>query len=146
VTIVVSPSAREDLKQAYQQIKQDNPEAADRVLARIIEVIACLPRAPLSGEKCDFEMADEFTRGRFRRTESITARAPTCWRSCACTTRRAVRLNNSKANPNANMTPPSRQETLLDTVSREEARLAGLETGIGAGQSSDRTLKSTRPI
>jgi len=42
VTIVVSPPAREDLKQAYQQIKQDNPEAADRVLARINEVIGML--------------------------------------------------------------------------------------------------------
>ena len=90
MTIVVSPPAREDLKQAYQQIKQDNPEAADRVLARINEVIGMLTSGSgLRGEKCDFEMAGEFTRGRSRRTESITARAPTCLRSCACTTRRA---------------------------------------------------------
>jgi plasmid stabilization system protein ParE len=39
VTIIVSPAAREDLKQAYQQIAQDKPEAADRMLARITEVI-----------------------------------------------------------------------------------------------------------
>lgn len=42
MTIVVSPPAREDLKQAYQQMTQDNPAAADRMLARIVEVIGML--------------------------------------------------------------------------------------------------------
>jgi ParE-like toxin of type II ParDE toxin-antitoxin system len=42
VRIVVSPPTLEDLKQAYQQITQDNPKAADRMLTRIIEVIGML--------------------------------------------------------------------------------------------------------
>jgi plasmid stabilization system protein ParE len=51
VTIVVSPPAREDLKRAYQQIKQDNPKAADRVLARIIEVIGLLASGSVEGRE-----------------------------------------------------------------------------------------------
>ena len=42
MTIVVSPRAREDLAQAYRRIAKDNPEAADRVLARLVEVIGML--------------------------------------------------------------------------------------------------------
>ena len=46
MTIIVSPQAREDLNQAYQQIARDSPEAADRVLARIVEVIGMLASTP----------------------------------------------------------------------------------------------------
>ena len=42
MTIVVSLRAREDLAQAYRRIAEDNPEAADRVLARLVEVIGML--------------------------------------------------------------------------------------------------------
>ena len=49
--IVVSPPAREDLKQAYQQITQDNPKAADRMLARIIEVIGMLASGSVEGRE-----------------------------------------------------------------------------------------------
>ena len=51
MTIVVSPPAREDLKQAYQQITQDHPEAADRMLARIIEVIGMLASGSVEGRE-----------------------------------------------------------------------------------------------
>ena len=51
MTIVVSPQAQEDLKQAYQQIAQDNPEAADRVLARIVEVIGTLASGGVEGRE-----------------------------------------------------------------------------------------------
>lgn len=43
MTIVVSPQAQEDLNEAYQHIAQDNPEATDRMLARIVEVIGKMP-------------------------------------------------------------------------------------------------------
>ena len=49
--IVVSPPAREDLKQAYQQITEDNPKAADRMLARIIEVIGMLASGSVEGRE-----------------------------------------------------------------------------------------------
>ena len=42
MTVVLSPQAQAELRQAYEQIAQDNPEAADRVLARIVEVIGML--------------------------------------------------------------------------------------------------------
>ncbi|MBI2155445.1 MAG: type II toxin-antitoxin system RelE/ParE family toxin [Candidatus Rokubacteria bacterium] len=51
MTIIVSPAAREDLKQAYQQIAQDKPEAADRMLARITEVIGMLASGNVRGRK-----------------------------------------------------------------------------------------------
>ncbi|MFQ5990405.1 MAG: type II toxin-antitoxin system RelE/ParE family toxin [Candidatus Methylomirabilales bacterium] len=51
MTIVVSPQAQEDLRQAYQQIAQDNREAADRVLARIVEVIGMLASGVVEGRE-----------------------------------------------------------------------------------------------
>lgn len=39
MTIVVAPQAREDLREAYDYIHKDNPNAAARVLAHIVEVI-----------------------------------------------------------------------------------------------------------
>jgi plasmid stabilization system protein ParE len=51
VTIIVSPAAREDLKQAYQQIAHDKPEAADRMLARITEVIGMLAAGNVQGRE-----------------------------------------------------------------------------------------------
>ena len=51
MTIVVSPPARDDLKQAYDRIAQDNPEAADRVLARIVDVIGTLASGGVEGRE-----------------------------------------------------------------------------------------------
>ncbi|MDP1948267.1 MAG: type II toxin-antitoxin system RelE/ParE family toxin [Nitrospirota bacterium] len=42
MTIVVSPQAGRDLREAYEYILKDNPIAADRVLAHIVEVIGML--------------------------------------------------------------------------------------------------------
>ena len=42
MTIVVSPQACEDLRKAYDYIRKDNPNAAARVLAHIVEVIGML--------------------------------------------------------------------------------------------------------
>ena len=49
MTIVVSPRAREDPAQAYRRIAEDNPEAADRVLARLVEVIGMLASGAVEG-------------------------------------------------------------------------------------------------
>ena len=49
MTITVSPQAREDLKQAYQRIAQDHPEAAERLLVRIVEVIGMLASGQVEG-------------------------------------------------------------------------------------------------
>ncbi len=49
--IVVAPKAREDLKQAYEYIKQDNPEAARRVLGRLLEVIGMLASGNVEGRE-----------------------------------------------------------------------------------------------
>jgi len=51
MTIVVSPKARDDLKQAYEYIAKENPEAADRVLARIVEVIGMLASGAVVGKE-----------------------------------------------------------------------------------------------
>lgn len=51
MTIVVSPSAWDDLKQAYGRIAQENPEAADRMLARIVEVIGLLASGGVEGRE-----------------------------------------------------------------------------------------------
>lgn len=42
MTIVVAPQAGKDLLEAYEYIRKDNPIAADRVLAHIVEVIGML--------------------------------------------------------------------------------------------------------
>jgi plasmid stabilization system protein ParE len=49
MTIVVAPKAQEDLREAYEYIARDNPEAADSVLARIVEVIGILAAGAIEG-------------------------------------------------------------------------------------------------
>lgn len=49
--IVLSPGAREDLYQAYQQIARDNPEVAERMLARVVEVIGMLASGEVEGRE-----------------------------------------------------------------------------------------------
>ncbi|TKB75239.1 MAG: type II toxin-antitoxin system RelE/ParE family toxin [Nitrospira sp.] len=42
MTVTVSPQAQVDLKEAYEYVGRDNPDAADRVLAHLVEVIGML--------------------------------------------------------------------------------------------------------
>ena len=49
MTIVVAPQAREDLREAYDYICKDNPNAAARVLAHIVEVIGMLVSEAVTG-------------------------------------------------------------------------------------------------
>lgn len=49
MTIVVAPQARQDLREAYDYIHKDNPNAADRVLAHIVEVIGILASEAVKG-------------------------------------------------------------------------------------------------
>ncbi len=49
MTIVVAPKAQQDLRGAYEYIAGDNPEAADRVLARIVEAIGMLAAGAVGG-------------------------------------------------------------------------------------------------
>ena len=51
MVLLVAPQAREDLRQAYEYISQDNPSAADRVLIRIIEVCGLLASGALNGRE-----------------------------------------------------------------------------------------------
>ena len=51
MTIVVAPKAREDLRETYEYIARDNREAADRVLARIVEVIGMLASGAVEGRE-----------------------------------------------------------------------------------------------
>jgi len=51
VTIVVAPKARDDLRGAYEYIQKDNPEAADRVLAHIVEIIGMLASGVMAGKE-----------------------------------------------------------------------------------------------
>lgn len=51
MTIVVSPKARDDLREAFDYIQRDNPEAADRMLARIVEVIGMLATGIVQGRE-----------------------------------------------------------------------------------------------
>jgi len=51
VTIVVAPKARNDLREAYEYIHRDNPEAADRVLAHIVEIIGMLASGAMEGKE-----------------------------------------------------------------------------------------------
>ncbi|MBI4169643.1 MAG: type II toxin-antitoxin system RelE/ParE family toxin [Acidobacteria bacterium] len=67
MTIVVSPRAREDLAQAYRRIAEDNPEAADRVLARLVEVIGMLASGAVEGREV------QLTDGRRVRTWPVQA-------------------------------------------------------------------------
>ena len=49
MTIVVSPQAGKDLREAYEFIHKDNPNAAARVLAHIVEVIGMLVSEAVTG-------------------------------------------------------------------------------------------------
>lgn len=51
MTIVVSPQAGKDLREAYEYIHKDNPIAADRVLAHIVEVIGMLASESVIGRE-----------------------------------------------------------------------------------------------
>lgn len=51
MTIVVSPLAQHDLRQAYNQIARDNPTAADGVLGRIVDVIGTLASGGVEGRE-----------------------------------------------------------------------------------------------
>ena len=50
MTIVVAPQACEDLREAYDYIRKDNPNAAARVLAHIVEVIGMLVSEAVTGK------------------------------------------------------------------------------------------------
>ena len=47
--VLTSEQAREDLQEIYDYISADNPEAADRVLARIVEIIGLLAAGAFEG-------------------------------------------------------------------------------------------------
>ena len=51
MTIVVSPQAGKDLREAYEYILKDNPIAADRVLVHIVEVIGMLASEAVTGRE-----------------------------------------------------------------------------------------------
>ena len=51
MTIVVSPQAGKDLREAYECILKDNPIAADRVLVHIVEVIGMLASEAVTGRE-----------------------------------------------------------------------------------------------
>ncbi|HSF68228.1 MAG TPA: type II toxin-antitoxin system RelE/ParE family toxin [Nitrospiraceae bacterium] len=51
MTIVVAPQAGKDLREAYEYILKDNPIAADRVLAHIVEVIGMLASEAITGRE-----------------------------------------------------------------------------------------------
>jgi toxin ParE1/3/4 len=51
MTIVVAPQAREDLRETYDYIAKDNPNAASRVLAHIVEVIGMLASESVTGRE-----------------------------------------------------------------------------------------------
>ena len=51
MTIVVAPKARDDLREAYEYIQEENPGAADRVLAHIVEVIGMLASGVMQGRE-----------------------------------------------------------------------------------------------
>lgn len=76
MTLLVSPQASEDLKQAYQYIAKDNVQAADRVLARIVEVIGMLAAGVVEGRKWFCGTACRFGLGPSLRIGSIIAKEP----------------------------------------------------------------------
>jgi plasmid stabilization system protein ParE len=49
--IVVSPKAQDDMREAYEYIARDSRESADRVLARIVEVIGMLASGGVAGRE-----------------------------------------------------------------------------------------------
>ena len=80
MTIALSPQAQQDLRQLYQQIAQDDPEAADRVLARIVEVIGMLASGGVEGREVHLADGRRFGRGPFLPIESTTVRRPRYFR------------------------------------------------------------------
>lgn len=54
--IVVAPQAAEDLREAYEFISRDNPNAAGRVLAHIVELIGMLASESVMGR--DVQLKD----------------------------------------------------------------------------------------
>ena len=51
--IVVSPKAREDLREAYEYIAKDKPDAANRVLAHLVEIFGMLASELLTAREVD---------------------------------------------------------------------------------------------
>jgi toxin ParE1/3/4 len=51
VRVVVAPEAQVDLAEAYNSIARDNSEAADRLLARVIEVVGLLAMQAFVGRE-----------------------------------------------------------------------------------------------
>jgi plasmid stabilization system protein ParE len=51
VRIVAAPQARADLGDAYESIARDNRDAADRLLARLVEVIGLLATGAFTGRE-----------------------------------------------------------------------------------------------
>ncbi len=49
MTVVVSPQARDDIREAYRHLAADNPEAADHYLARVAEIIGLLVAGGVEG-------------------------------------------------------------------------------------------------
>ncbi len=49
--LIVSPQVRDDLREAYRFVADNNPEAADRLLTRIIDVIGFLASASIRGRR-----------------------------------------------------------------------------------------------
>ena len=50
---VVSPLARQDLKEIYRYIARDNPSAAKKLRERLVEKLRLVGRNPEFGEPCD---------------------------------------------------------------------------------------------
>lgn len=51
MTVVIAPQARVDLAEAYNSVAADDSEAADRLLARVIEVIGLLASKAFVGRE-----------------------------------------------------------------------------------------------
>jgi plasmid stabilization system protein ParE len=51
MTVTVSPQAQVDLKEAYEYVRHDNPDAADRVLAHVVEIIGMLASGLIEGKE-----------------------------------------------------------------------------------------------
>ena len=49
--VVAAPQARADLRDAYESIARDNRDAADRFLARLVEVIGRLATEAFTGKE-----------------------------------------------------------------------------------------------
>lgn len=49
--VVVSPQARDDLKEAFDYIHKDNPPAANQVLAHLVEMFGFLASGAVTGRE-----------------------------------------------------------------------------------------------